>query len=811
LKNIFYINNDWQFTLNTKEFLPEIEKKELKNLRKWYNAVIPGTIHTDLLKNKLIPEPFYSDNETRLQWIGESDWNYKTTFNLPKDFNSDKKIELVFEGLDTAARIFLNKEEIGFTENMFRKYSFDVSKKLIAKGNLLQIEFISNVRYAKKLEAEFGRLPVALRSERVYLRKAQYSFGWDWGPAFITMGIWKQVYLLQNQDTSINKVFFQTKSIGESNAQVEIKLELCELVNSTLKLILENNDDRVEKVFQLKNEKTFVAELSIPNPKLWQPNGIGKPFLYNLKVQLIDEKDQVVDEIKRKIGIRTVELKLTENDKPQFQFIINGKPVFAKGANWIPADSFIPRIDEDKYRKLLMLAKEANMNIIRVWGGGIYEDDRFYETCDELGLMVWQDFMFACACYPEHKEFIENVEEEIKQNVSRLQYHPSVILWCGNNENEWIWFQEQKKSYKEMPGYKIYHKVIPEVLSGIDPLRPYWPSTPFGNDEDPNSQLSGNRHQWNIWSMWIDYSKVKSDTSLFVTEFGFQSPANSATFKSILPKEERKTQSRIFEFHNKQVEGPERLFRFLSAHLPVRTELDDFIYLTQLNHGLAMKECLEHWLFRFPKTNGSIIWQLNDCWPVSSWALIDSEIKPKLPYYFVKQAFTPQVCKFVKSGNEIVTKLLNNSNQKFEGLLKIDIISLPEGKIKNIFKEEVILEPECITIEESIPIKETLINDEAIYLSSLYDRDGTLLHRNYYKVAEWKYIKLPEAKVKLDIKKNKLNVSVNKPVFFLCIQTEKHFAENNGMILLPGEVHTFPYIDKMNKILSVNSLNQYCK
>jgi beta-mannosidase len=811
LKNIFYINNDWQFTLNTKDFCPKIEKKELKKFKKWKNAVVPGTIHTDLLKNKLIPEPFYSDNEDKLQWIGDSDWIYKTTFNLPKDFNLNKKIELVFEGLDTAAKIFLNGKELGFTENMFRKYFFDVSEKLKVKGNCLLIEFSSNVRYAKRLEAEFGRLPVALRSERVYVRKAQYSFGWDWGPAFITMGIWKQVFLLQNHDTLISNVFFRTKSIEDNNAQVEIKIELSELANSYLQFILENNDNRIEKVFQLRDEKTFVTELSIPNPKLWQPYGTGEPHLYNLIVQLMNEKDYVVDEIKHKVGIRTVELKLTENDKPQFQFVINGKPIFAKGANWIPADSFLPRVDEDKLRKLLTLAKEANMNIIRVWGGGIYEDNKFYEICDELGLMVWQDFMFACASYPEHKEFVENIAEEVKQNISRLQYHPSITIWCGNNENEWIWFQEQKKSYKNMPGYKIYHQVIPEILSKIDLSRPYWPSTPFGNDEDPNSQLSGNRHQWNIWSMWTDYSIVKFDRSLFVSEFGFQSPANTATLKSILPKEERKTQSRIFEFHNKQVEGPERLFRFLSAHLPVRTELDDFIYLTQLNHGLAVKECLEHWLFRFPKTNGSIIWQLNDCWPVSSWALIDSEIKPKVSYYFVKQAFAPQVCMIVQSKNDIVAKLLNNSNQQFEGLLKIDLLSLPEGKIKNIFNEEVILNPETITIEESIPIKNTFINGEAIYISSLYDKEGTLLHRNYYKVPEWKYISLPEAKIKLEIKKNKLNVSVNKPVFFLYIQLEKYFLENNGMILLPGEVHTFPYAGKTNKVLSVNSLNQYCK
>lgn len=811
MKNIFYINDGWQFSINTKDCLPEIEKKEIKKLKRWYKAVVPGTVHTDLLNNNLIPEPFYSDNENQLQWIGDSDWIYKTTFNLPKDFNQTKKIELVFEGLDTASKVFFNGIDLGFTENMFRKYSFDVTNKLLAKKNQLQIEFTSNVRYAKKLESEFGKLPVALRSERAYVRKAQYSFGWDWGPAFITMGIWKPVYLLQNKNVSIENLSFSTKSIQNDLAEVEVKVDLSDSFNSKLKVILENEQDRTGKVFQLKNEKLFSANLLIQNPKLWQPNGSGESNLYNLTVQLADDEGKCIDEVKRKVGIRTLELKLTENDKPQFQFVINGKPLFAKGANWIPADTFLPRVDEEKYRKLLTIAKDANMNIIRVWGGGIYENDKFYEICDELGLMVWQDFMFACASYPEYKEFIDNVTEEVKQNVARLQYHPSIVIWCGNNENEWIWYQEQKMSYKEMPGYKIYHQVIPEILSETDPSRPYWPSSPFSFEEDPNSEQSGNRHQWQIWSMWTDYSRVKYDSSLFVTEFGFQSPANISTFKSVLPKEERKVQSRIFEFHNKQVEGPDRLFRFLSAHLPVKTEFSEFIYLTQLNHGLAMKECLEHWRFNFPKTNGSIIWQLNDCWPVSSWALIDYDIKPKLPYYFVKHAFAPQACRFVQIEDEVKIELLNSDNKKFEGTLKIDLISLPDGKLKSIFNETVKLEPESITVEENILIDNEVTKGNALYVSSLYDKSEKFLHRNFFKTYEWKYLSLPDAKVKTSIIKNEMKIKVNKPVFFINVQLEKSIPFDNGIILLPGEMHSIHFNEKKEKVLSIDWLNKYCK
>ncbi len=809
MKNIFYINDNWQFTLHPDERTPELEKKALKILKRWHNAVVPGTIHTDLIENKLIPEPFYSDNEERLQWIGDSDWIYKTTFNFPKNLDTSKKIELVFEGLDTIAKILLNGKELTTSENMFCKYSFDVTNKLTAQKNVLQVEFTSNVKYAKRLETEYGKLPVALRSERVYVRKAQYSFGWDWGPAFITMGIWKQVYLLQSDDVLIENISFSTKSIQKDFTEVQVKACLNEESSHKIKVIIEKEEYRIEKEFQLKNENKFEAQLKVQNPKLWWPNGMGEPDLYNLVIQLINEDDVVVDEVNRKVGMRTVELKLEENNQPQFRFVINGKPVFAKGANWIPADTFLTRIKEDKYKKLLLFAKEANMNIVRVWGGGIYEDNKFYEICDELGLMVWQDFMFACAAYPEHKEFIDNVTEEIKQNVTMLQHHPSIVIWCGNNENEWIWLQEQKKSYKEMPGYKIYHEIIPQILSELDSSRPYWPSSPFGFDDDPNSEQSGNRHQWQIWSMWKDYSNVKDDKSLFVTEFGFQSPANTTTFKSVLPKEERNMQGRIFEFHNKQVEGPERLIRFLSAHLPVKTDFEDFIYLTQLNHGFAMKECLEHWRFNFPNTNGSIIWQLNDCWPVSSWALIDSGLKLKLPYYFVKQSFAPQVCRFVRNENEIGIELINSETSRFEGSLRIDIVRLPEGKTKTIFNEAVNLNADSITVEESIPINEAILAGEAIYISSLYDKDKNLLHRNFFKTYEWKHLKLPEAKVKTDLKKSEIRITTDKPVFFVSIQLDKSTPGTNGMIILKGESISLPLNTKKEKIISIDWLNRY--
>ncbi|MCX6151259.1 MAG: hypothetical protein NTX22_12085 [Ignavibacteriales bacterium] len=811
MKKKYFLNKEWKFSINPKEIDPTASSKQLKKYGQWFKATVPGTIHTDLLTNKLIPEPFYSDNETQLQWIGETDWIYKTIFDLPKEFDITKSVRLVFDGLDTVATIKLNDVELGSSNNMFRTFSYNVSTMLKLTGNVLEVDFSSAEKYAKELELKFGILPVALRSERVYIRKAQYSFGWDWGPAFITMGIWRQVYLIQDEECKIGNVLFSTKSIHNDFAEVEVKVELEYPANSILKIktILDDGENTFEKISETADQKLIIENIEITNTKIWWPNEYGEQSLYHLTIQLLDKNNEVIDEEKRRVGIRTIELKLKKNGENVFQFIINGKPIFAKGANWIPADTFLPRVTEEKYNQLLLDAKNANMNIIRVWGGGIYEDDKFYEICDELGLMVWQDFMFACASYPEHQEFLENVSGEVKENIARLQHHPSIIIWCGNNENEWIWFQEHQKSYKKMSGYKIYNKLIPDILKELDSSRPYWQSTPFGFEENPNSSLSGNRHQWEIWSMWTDYKKVIYDTSLFVSEFGFQSPANFETFKKILPKKVRKIQSRIFEFHNKQVEGPERLFKFLSAHLPVKTEMNDFIYLTQLNHGFAMKECLEHWRFRFPETNGTIIWQLNDCWPVSSWALIDSELRTKLPYYFVKNAFAPQICGLIKRENEIDVTAINNSLTEFEGTVRLDLIHLPKGKIEELGTTEVKLKSLEKKIILTLPMVNSFEIGRTVLISTLFNNEKQILHRNVFIAQEWKYLLLPKVKIAMKKKKGELIISSNKPAFFVYLQSADFNFKENGFILLPGEEIKLEMEKGKGKKVSYKSLNQF--
>ncbi len=480
---------------------------------------------------------------------------------------------------------------------------------------------------------------------------------------------------------------------------------------------------------------------------------------------------------------------LETNSEPEYLFKINGKEVFCKGADWIPADSFLPRVTDEKYLDLLTKAKNANMNMIRVWGGGIYESDIFYEICDKLGLLVWQDFMFACGAYPEHEEIIENIKEEVSQNIYRLQHHPSIAIWCGNNENEWGWYQDQITPVKELPGYKIYNSIIPNILEEIDPSANYWQSSPFGNDEDPNSTKSGNTHHWDIWSFWKDYTEVKKDDSLFVTEFGFQGPANIDTFNKYIPVKNRKAQDPIFEFHNKQVEGPERLFKFLSSHLPVETNWEDFIYLTQLNQAFALKTCLEHWRTN-GRTNGSIIWQLNDVWPVTSWSLIDSDSLTKMSYHFVKNTFTPQIAYFLKNNNSVELYVQNQSKDKFIGSYKIFFINTSSGKIIKEFSKDVTLNEKSQLKVETFESSE-IINDKTIVFAKLYNGSTELINSNYYKTLPWKYYNLAKAELSLKINiengTKRISVVSDKPVYFVDLYAPGVEFSARGFNIITGE------------------------
>ena len=805
------ISDNWKFSVANHSIANlEIPGNKIKP-GIWFDALVPGTIHTDLLNNKLID----SDNELKLDWIINNKWIYKTEFHFQPE--AKENYNLIFEGIDTIADIYLNEHKILSTENMFIEYKISVGKYLVEGNNELKIFFYSPVKYALEQEAQYGKLPVALNSSRAYIRKAQYSFGWDWGPSFPTSGIWRDVYLEPEPAAETENVRFETLKITKSKAEVRVIVKIKSKKNANKKLLVKLGG--IEKQIKVTGTNSYQCEFSIPNPNLWWPNGEGEQNLYELTLSLIDKDGTELSKVNKKVGIRTVELITKERRNNTFKLRVNGRDIFAKGVNWIPADSFLPRVESVKYSKLLSHAKDANMNIVRVWGGGIYESDYFYELCDELGLLVWQDFMFACGAYPELKEFINNVKEEVEQNVLRLQHHPSIALWCGNNENEWGWYQQHVNSYKELPGYKIYHEVIPSILEQLDSQRPYHPSSPFGWDEDPNSFNSGNTHQWDIWSSWIDYENVVNDRSLFVTEFGFQGPANKDTLENVIPFENRSVSDRIFEFHNKQVEGPERIWKFLSAHLPLTNNWNDYFYLTQLNQAFALKTCLEHWRTN-GRTNGSIIWQINDSWPVTSWAIVDYNSKPKLAYHFVKEIFSPQILFFSKQKDTIHIKLQNQSTEKFNGSYKIDLVDASTGKIIKYVSKKIAAKENTVIDVASISPDQFIEKDNLILFSFLYDNSGELISSNYYKVSPWKHIKMAVANITIRTENNingsTVTLSSDKPAYFVDLYSKGIEFDKRGFTIMPGEeivlnVVNYGELKLRAKDIEIYSLNKYLR
>ncbi len=783
------LDGSWKFKLAKSPDAANIPSQILKQIKKWNSASIPGTVHTDLLYNKLIGDPFFSDNELKLNWISESDWLYEKKFNLPENYKTSTPVNLVFEGIDTIASISLNGVKIACTDNMSRRYLFNVTDLLKPTNNVLSLLLYSPLKVARELENKYGKLPVALNSERVYIRKAQYSFGWDWGPSLPTSGIWKNVYLEQINPVELNQITFNIIDADERKAEIEIGILLKGSIKdvSKIKIILKQDDIKcAEKI--LKPEKHEVCtKIVLDYPKLWYPNGEGEQTLYDLRAEIISDEGKILTSGKRRVGIRKVELKLDDDGKSIFRFIVNGKPLFVKGVNWIPADSFLPRVTKEKYFALLKLAQEANVNMVRVWGGGIYESDYFYELCDEMGLMVWQDFLFACGSYPEHIQFIENIKAEVEEIVMRLRHHPSIAIWCGNNENEWLWYQDQKSSLEKMPGYKIYHELLPSLLKTFDPHRAYWPSSPFGNGDDPNYQGNGNNHQWDIWSRWIDYDTVVNDHSLFVTEFGFQGPANTSTMNNAIPTKNRKTYDRIFEHHNKQTEGTERIFRFMASHLPVRNSWEDFIYLGQLNQALSLKTCIEHWRSNYPQTNGTIIWQINDCWPVVSWSLIDSSLAPKIAYYAVKSSFSQRMAVLVKKENYVEVIFLNQKSESFNGRLKVLQFDLRTGKevLKKIFK----LNSAANSSESLCQI--SLADRNTIFVSYLYNKEKKIIHKNIFYPYRWKHAPLQKVNVrkKIIMRENNyyLEISTGKPALFVDLYNPKLVFSERGFSVMPEE------------------------
>lgn len=762
------LNGQWQFKgLDTYNVL----SRGGKRIEEWMRASVPGTVHTDLMTNRRIPDPFHGTLETDVQWVSELQWLYRRTFDVPSSFLEHEAIELVAEGLDTYTAIGINGHEVGQTANMFIPHRFDVKQHLRGGENVIEILFDSPTMRSKTLEQQHGILHVALHSHRVYVRKAQYSFGWDWGPELPTSGIWRDISLQAYSTARLQHPFIKVISLTDKDAVVELSVDVVRQATDALQIraSIEGHGAAFERTVEVQGTHATLT-LNIPRPKLWWPNGLGEQAMYTAAFTLMKDGREI-DSLRVPFGIRTVRL-LQEPDANGTSFIleINGRKVFCKGADWIPCDSFLPRVSTTTYERLLRLARDAHMNMLRVWGGGIYEDETFYRLCDELGLMVWQDFMFACGEYPEEAWFLEQVTQEAEHVVRRLRNHPSLVLWCGNNECEWLFCTENPgKSPDEMRGAKIFREVLPTVCRSLDGTRPYWRSSPFG-DGFPNDESNGNHHQWNVWSGWKDCGEYEKDHARFVSEFGFQAPAHRKTLESVLPPEERWPQSRGMEHHNKQIEGMERLFRFLAAHQEVPEDFDEFIYRCQLVQAEALKRGVEHWRRRKFDTAGALFWQLNDCWPVISWSVVDSALRPKAAYYYARRFFAPVLLSFKRANTCLELWLTNDTQDRIASSVNITFRRF-DGDVIWQKGESVVCTPNTSQSVAMIEIPNFDRYDPSLHYFHAFLEWGGESYEQRFFLLEPKHLKLPAPRLRVSVLEHA------KGDFLLKVST-RHFAKD---------------------------------
>ncbi len=647
----------------------------------WLAGTVPGGVHLDLMAAGLIPDPFAGDEELRVQWVAESDWEYRREFTVEPEVAAEEHLALVFDGLDTLADLRLNGRRLGHADNMFRKWQFEVTGQLRPGANELSVVFRSAVRRGAELDsrrhltAANDQLPGA-----PYLRKAPCHFGWDWGPKLPNIGFWQGVALegwsiARLADARVGSSARLSESGAENRGRIAARVEIERTAGSAAAspqietvLRVTDPDGRVETVRAAIEPATATAHLAIEiaAPQLWWPNGLGEQPLYRVEVE-IAVAGRPLDARSFRVGIRTLELRREADEWGEsFGFLVNGVPVFAKGGNWIPADAFPARVSDARIEMLLGAAAAANHNLVRVWGGGYYETEAFYDACDRLGLLVWQDFMFACSIYPlgDH-DFRANLAQEVAEQVRRLRHRPSLALWCGNNEmeqgwNEWGWDVPANSDLKA-EYLRFFGETLPAWVAAEDDATPYWPSS-------PSSGRGGDHHEWVVWHGLAPFSAYGCEVYRFVSEFGFESLPALATIAAFAPDPaDWNLGSPLLDHHQRCPSGNARILFYLAQQFRLPNDFGGLVYLSQVLQAEALRVGVEHWRREMDRCRGAIYWQLNDCWPVSSWSSIDYFGRWKALHYATRRFFDPVLLSSQVEGGTARLALTNDLPNPWRG------------------------------------------------------------------------------------------------------------------------------------------------
>ncbi|MEY8708758.1 glycoside hydrolase family 2 protein [Bacteroides faecichinchillae] len=789
----------------------------------WYPATVPGGVHTDLMDNQLIDDPFFRLNERGMQWIDKEDWIYRTSFDVDPAMMSKKNIILDFEGLDTYADVTLNGKKILTADNMFREWKVDVKELLKSQGNQLQIYFHSPIKIAMP---KWDAVPFQYRSSNdqsengglfdrkvgVFVRKAGYHFGWDWGPRLVTSGIWRSVVLEAWEDARITDVFYEQQEVTSRAATVHATVEIYADKDMQVVVAIDNCTDNYQldqkAVTVQKGVNKVPLSFTIKQPKLWWTNGLGEAFLYSFSV-VINADGHEIDRLDRKIGLRSLKVVTKPDEQGEsFYFELNGQPIFAKGANYIPCDNFLTRVTDSIYDKTIQDAVKANMNMLRVWGGGIYENDIFYDLCDKYGILVWQDFMFACSVYPSEGELLENIRQEAIDNVRRLRNHSCIALWCGNNECLDAWFNwNWKRTYdKQNPEWskiiwnqfkELYFVTLPKVVEEYHPGACYRKSSPYSDDEGTRNHKVGDMHYWEVWQGLKPLSQFMKERSRFFSEYGFQSFPDFESIKRYAPKQEDwELTSEVMMSHQRGgVSANKRINDFLLKEYKAPKDFRTFVYMSQLLQADAIKMAMEAHRRDMPYCMGSLVWQHNDCWPVASWSSRDYYGRWKAQHYFTVKSFDDILISPVKDESRLKIYAVSDRLKRTPGVLTVKSIRL-DGQIIEEKQQKINVQANTSKVVWEADLATLLGNTEegnAVVYMTYQDKLGKK-YTNIYFPAKQQQMCYPKVVFSTNIvpMEGGYEVTLRSDVFargvYLTIEGDTdHFISDNYFDLMPQE------------------------
>ncbi len=799
----------------------------------WYPVSVPGEVHVALMAAGRIPDPFVGENEHLVKWVAEKDWEFEGIFTPPAELLDSDRIYLHFDGLDTLAQVFLNDQFVGEGRNAFRTYDWRVKEILKSGENRLRMVFNSPVAQVEKLHKT---QPLASPGQSIpggpYLRKAPCQWGWDWGPQLPPIGIWKPASLQGYSIARLKSVHLRQDHRFEGSVRLSAAGEIEAWSGEDLQLCLTLKDPSGKKFATTCKVLDGMASalIEIQDPRLWWPNGYGDQPLYQARVTLRNMDETIIDQCDFQLGLRTLVLK-QEPDAfgESFTFVVNGVPIFAKGANWIPADSFPTRITRQHLEQLLGDAARAHHNMIRVWGGGFYESKDFYDLCDQFGILVWQDFIFSCSVYPlDDPTFVENVHQEVIDNVKRIRHRTSLALWCGNNEMDWGWedwgWSEGDLLHYRESYQKFFYETLPGWLSDLDPDTPYWPSSPSSSTPFTNSNGNdrGDAHYWEVWHGAKPFTAYREQYPRFMSEFGFQSLPPLETIRYFADESHWNLTDYLIEHHQRSYYASALFMGQMALHFMMPVDFPSLVYLTMVLQAEGIRYGVEHWRRNCHRVSGTLYWQLNDCWPVASWSSLDYFGRWKALHYASKHFYAPVLLSIEDQEHGAIMKVhvTNDLREKWEGLIQWRLMRL-NGEIIVSDQEPISVAPltSIMVSEHDFSFLTRLEKRETVFVAQLI-QDGKFVSKKLATFVRNKHLQLTEPQLNAYLRMGKgrmVSVAVEAGSLARFVELSVDQADmvfsDNYFDVLPGESVTVScalpegwHLDDLRRSLRVFSL-----